>query len=448
MKRLIDYYLKEWKNDRYRTALLLRGARQVGKTYAVRNLGETYESFVEVNLEKMRKATPIFEQGNLEPKQILKDLSILLNKDIIPGKTLLFIDEIQKVPSAITALRYFYEEIPELHVIGAGSLLDFAIETEGMPVGRVESLYMYPVSFIEFLAATKNYLALKEIMNQEADQPISEVIHNKLLEHLTEYLAIGGMPKAVEVWAETKDFRACAKVHQKIISTYKQDFSKYAKTKQIKYLENVFKSIPRQIGSKFKYTEIEGEFRKRELSPVLDKLEIAGVAHKIVRTSGNGIPLGAETYFDDYKIFLLDIAINQTVLGLKLGEWLLNPLKQFVNRGNFTEAFVGQELLAYSNPFEKEQLYFWRRNVKGSEAEVDYLIQKNQDIIPIEVKSAEGTRLKSMQMFLDLHSNTSSYGIRFSTNNYSIFDKIHSYPLYSIAKTIVENKKSINELLI
>src|SRR5271157_3565067 len=223
MKRLIDYYLNAWKQDPYRMPLLLRGARQVGKTFSVRKLGESFAEFVEINLEDTPEAKAIFEK-NLDPIRMIAELSAIAQKPINPGTTLLFIDEIQMVPRALTALRYFYEKMPQLHVIAAGSLLDFAIEEIGIPVGRVQSLYMFPLSFVEFLVALNYKILLKEIISIDHDKEISPVVHNKALALLGDYLALGGMPRAVHLWQETKNPLNCARVHSAILDAYRQDF--------------------------------------------------------------------------------------------------------------------------------------------------------------------------------------------------------------------------------
>jgi len=432
MKRLIDKYLREWKDSPHRKPLLLRGARQVGKTYAVRQLGTMFDNFVEINFEANIEARSVFE-GNLDPAIIVRDLSLITGQSIIPGKTLLFFDEIQEVPRALTALRYFYEELPQQHVIAAGSLLDFAIRSVGIPVGRVTSLYMYPLSFIEFLQAGDHDLLVKELLQHEVTIPLSNVIHDKLLALVGEYLAIGGMPEAVQKWVITRDPKVCFAVHQALLDTYRQDFGKYAQRFQIKYLEKLVAGIPRQLGTKFKYSAIDGEYRKRELAPCIDLLGYAGIIHQVMCTAGHGIPLGAEADLHDFKLLFLDVALSQTVLGLDLKMWFLNPVQEFVNKGSLIEAFIGQELLVYADPGQRAQLFYWRRNAQGSEAEIDYLIQHEGRIIPLEVKSGYGSTLKSMRMFLESHPQ-SPYGLRFSAHNYSVHDVIHSYPLYAVCK--------------
>lgn len=432
MKRLVTAHLQVWKEDPYRKPLLLRGARQVGKTYEVRQFGKTYKHFVEINFERSPEIRVIFEQ-DLQPERILRDLTIFLGRPIDPVNTLLFFDEIQTTPKALLALRYFYEEMPLLHLIAAGSLIDFTTQEVGIPVGRITSLYMYPLSFIEFLYAVSEDMLVQEIMHLDVSKPFSQLIHQKLLRLLGEYIAIGGMPEAVYKWQQTKNIFVCLQTHNALIDTYRQDFNVYAKEFQRKYVKLLFDHIPLLLGQKFKFSAMPGEFRKRELSPCLDLLITAGIAHKIFQTDAHGIPLGAQIDPDDFKLIFLDIALSQAILGLNAGDWILNPLEQFNNKGALVEAFVGQELLAYADPFKKEQLYYWHRTAKNSQAEIDYVMQQNESIVPIEVKSGEGSTLKSMHIFLDSHPK-SNFGVRFSTQNCSLYQNIHSYPLYAIAR--------------
>ncbi len=448
MKRIIDSYLTEWKDHPYRKPLLLRGARQVGKTYAAQNLGKSFDTFIEINFESEPKFKDLFD-ADLDPSRIIRDISYITDKTIEPRKSLLFFDEIQEAPKALTALRYFYEKLPKQHVIAAGSLIDFTTQMIGIPVGRVSSLYVYPMSFLEFLCAIGKPLLAQMIISTSAQAPISEPVHQKILTLLGEYLAIGGMPEAVHRWQETQNATFCFEVHHALIDTYRQDFEKYAQKFQIKYLEALFNAIPRQLGTKFKYSSIEGDYRKRELAPCLDLLTTAGIAHTALKSASNGIPLGAEVDPSDFKVIFLDCALAQTILGLDLKPWLLQPQKEFVNKGALIEAFLGQELLAYSNPVQRSGLYYWRRNTKGSEAEIDYVIQKDNHIIPIEVKGGLGSTLKSMHLFLESHPE-SPYGIRFSAQNYSIHEQIHSYPLYAsayAASTAPFDTKSLNALI-
>jgi len=428
MKRLTDWHLMSWKENERRKPLLLRGARQVGKTHSVRQLGNHFESFVEINFELLPEAKSIFEK-DLIPERIIWELELLTKTSVIPGKTLLFLDEVQEAPKVILALRYFYEKMPELHVVAAGSLIDFAINKIGVPVGRVSMLYIYPLSFLEFLAASGHSLYITAILRKEA---FSEIIHEKLLELLAQYLVIGGMPEVVAAWVKTNNPLISREIQKELIETYTQDFPKYAKKHQIKYVETLFNQIPHFIGEQFKYSSIHGEYKKRELAPCLELLCHANVVHKITHSAGNGIPLGAEINLEWFKTIFLDVGLSQAFLGLDLASWFLNRDKDLINRGPIVEAFVGQELLCYSSPKSKSDLYFWKREAKGSLAEVDYLYSQEGYVVPIEVKSGSGTTLRSMHQFLESHSK-SPYGIRFWAENYSKINKVHSKPLYAVA---------------
>ncbi len=434
MKRLIDHYLLSWKNNSERMPLLLRGARQVGKTFAVRELGKAFDSFVEINFEVSASAGALFER-DLFPEALIQVLSLYTGQRIIPGKTLLFIDEIQRVPRALTALRYFYEMMPNLHVIAAGSFVDFAVEQVGLPVGRIQPVYMYPLSFIEFLAAMKEFLIIKEIITHEVDQPLIEPVHDKILELVAQYLALGGMPKIVKCWVSTKNALKCSHLHASLIDTYRQDFGEYGKERQLKYLEELFEKAPFQLGKKFKFSAI-GEYRKRELEPALQLIEMAGVLRRVMYTAAQGIPLGAQADPNDFKILFLDVGLTQSILNYDLTQRFLNPLAEFVNKGSLVESFVGQELLAYADPYKRQTLFYWRRETRTSQAEVDYVIQERDKVVPIEVKS--GTTLKSLHSFLESH-DAADHGVRFSAHNYSRFETIHSYPLYAIAKIAAQS---------
>ena len=440
MKRIIDSFLLEWKDRRNRKPLLLRGARQVGKTYSMRQLGETFPVFIEINLEANMAAREIIEK-DMDPARIIQQLSELLQIDIIPGKTLLFFDEIQVSPQTITALRYFFEQVPDLHVAAAGSLLDFAIDQVGIPVGRVSSFYMYPLSFLEFIAALGHNKWVKLIMDYGLDEPLNEPTHKKLLSLIGEYIAIGGMPEAINEWIDTKKSRAAKIVHSDLVFNYQQDFGKYAKKHQIKYLNLLFEKAADQIGNKFMFSRV-GEYKKRELEPALELLEKAGLLHKIICSSGQGVPLGAQAKLNDFKVIFLDIALTQALLKLDIVSWLLHPNRMFINSGQVIEAFVGQELLAYSDLIHKESLFYWRRQKSTSQAEIDYLVQIRNQVVPIEVKAGASKRIKSMQIFLDSHP-ASTYGIRFSSDNYGVYKKINNYPLYAVARPFLDDSEKM-----
>ncbi|HHL72266.1 MAG TPA: ATP-binding protein [Bacteroidetes bacterium] len=430
MKRLIFSHLQNWKSDPARKPILLRGARQVGKTWIAREIGKQFDAYVEINFELNPDAKKIFH-FDLDPFRICRDFSLLYGQRIVPGQTLLFFDEIQEEPKALQALRYFYEMIPEQHVLAAGSLLDFEIEKIGLPVGRVASLYMHPMSFLEFLSACGETLLLEMLAEHDGTTPVSEPVHRKLLRLLGEYMAVGGMPEVVQRWCATKKLGDCAAIHRTICDAYRQDFNKYAKKHQLQHLALLFDVIPSLSGRQFKFSQIPGEFKKRDLQPSLELLVKAGLVNKVLHSAGQGIPLGAQARPELFKPIFLDVALAQSILSLQATSWLLEPEASFVNKGEITEAFVGQELLAYSPADQRPQLYFWRRQARSSSAEVDYLLQKDQHVIPIEVKSSTPGRLRSLRLFLEEHRN-SPYGVRLSALNFSVDEQLRSLPLYAI----------------
>jgi hypothetical protein len=305
---------------------------------------------------------------------------------------------------------------------------------------------MYPLSFLEFLAAQNEALLIEMIVEHKEATPVSEPVHQKLLRLLGEYFAIGGMPEAVASWRESGDMKKCATIHRTIVETYRQDFNKYVQKFQIKYVDLLFNLIPARLSKKFKFSEVPGEYRKRDLQPALELLVKAGVVHKIIHSSGAGIPLGAQAKLDTFKLIFLDIALAQSILGLDVTSWLLEPEVNFVNKGEITEAFAGQEILAYSSFDLKPQLYFWQRQARSSNAEVDYLIQRDHQILSVEVKSGAPGTLKGLRLFLDEHKR-SSYGIRLSGLNYAADDRLFSMPLYAIARVMNLTKEQASTLL-
>lgn len=432
MHRTALVHLKEWKNEKKRKPLLLRGARQVGKSWLVKELGKSFSSFVEINFEARPTLAKIFD-GDLTPSHLIPRLAAAIKKPIIPGKTLLFFDEIQQVPNAITALRYFYEEEPNLHVIAAGSLLEFVIEKIGIPVGRINSLYCYPLSFYEFIMATGNEQLAALIKELPECVPLEEPLHKQALLLFGEYMAVGGMPEAVEEWVETKNIMACSKIHRTIIDTYRQDFGKYAKARNIEFVDLVFNTVPRLTGQKFVFSHVSDTVRSRELKPALELLEKAGVVHRIFHSSGNGVPIAAEANLSLFKVNFLDVGLMQALSDLNYSEWLIDFDQEFVNKGAATEAFVGNELIAYSWPFQRKTQNYWVRESHASKAEVDYLIERNGEVVPVEVKSGNSNSLKSMRLFLE-EKTTSSYGLHISPQPAEKRGAVQKVPIYAIWK--------------
>jgi hypothetical protein len=426
----------DWKIRSSRKPLLVRGARQVGKSYLVRAFGQdNFRNVVEINFEMRPDLASIFA-GSLDPERLVRDIKIATQQEIHPGETLIFFDEIQVVPQALTALRYFYEKMPEVHVIAAGSLLEFAIEEVGIPVGRVESLYLYPMNFGEFLEA-RGHGKLYELVEELGDgQPVSEWAHKQLLALLSEYFAVGGMPEAVRVWSETQDLQTVARVHSTLVDNYRQDFPKYARRAQVKYVETVFQAIPRLLGRKFVYSHVDPSIKARDLKAALQLLSKAGVAHIVHHSNANGIPLGAETKSDVFKVVFLDVALAQSLLGLQQGSWILDPATQFANRGPIVESFVGQEILAASPPHRRAELFYWVREKSTSLAEVDYLCTKQGRILPIEVKSGGRRKSKSVQMLLAEKPHIHEYR-QFSVDNFQMLRDGLNVPLYAVDRVIL-----------
>jgi len=428
MKRDLIYNLVEWSKSKERKPILLRGARQVGKSWLVRELGKSFPHFVELNFEENPDLGSFF-QGNLDPKEMTTQLSNYLGTSITPGKTLLFLDEIQACPRAITALRYLDEKRPDLHTIGAGSLLEFELQNVSMPVGRIENLYLYPMSFGEFLTALGRE-DLREHLKTNITREMPEPIHRQLLSFIRDYTIIGGMPAVVRKYIETQNIRECQTIQTRLIETYQKDFSKYSKRSQIKYLRLLFEAIPSQLGNKFVYSHISQEIKSREFSDALDLLEMAGVAHRVYHSSCSGVPLGATIDLKKFKVLFFDVGLALRILGVDVKHLFLNPDITLINKGAIAELFVGLELIAYGDSDQRTRLYYWHREKRGAQSEVDYVLAVSNRIVPIEVKSGHRGRLYSLQLFLE--EERAKGGIKISQNPFKAQGKIVELPFYGI----------------
>ena len=432
MRRLIINGLLKWKNAASRKVLLLRGARQVGKTYIVRKLASEFSFFLEVNFEKDTDVHQFFDQ-NLDPVRICNNLSVYYGIPIREGETLVFFDEIQSCSKAIQSLRFFYESKPELHVIAAGSLLEFALEDlPSWGVGRIRSVFMYPLSFDEFLMAHNQDELVK--MKQEAsfERPMNEVFHERLKDYLKKFLIIGGMPEAVQKYiTDVNDIKSVQRVLSDITTSYYDDFSKFRNRIPVIRLREVMTSIVKQAGGKFIYSKVSSGISPVQSKEALELLEMAGLVYKVFHTSGQGILLGADVNHKKFKVLLHDNGIFQQIAGLKLSELLVASNIDMLNKGSIAEAFAGVEMIKYSDELEKKQLYYWQREKRGSSAEVDYLIELDGKIIPVEVKSGGSGKMQSLNRFME--EKKSSYGIRISLENFSSYRKIRVIPLYAIS---------------
>ena len=433
IKRNIDKIFLLWKAETDRKPLLIRGARQVGKSSSIEQFGTTFDYFVAVNFEKNRNLHTLFD-GDLDVKEICLKLSVQFKMPIVPGKTLLFFDEIQTCPNAIMSLRYFYEDYPELHIIAAGSLLEFALEElPAFGVGRIDNLFMYPFSFQEFMFACSEELLWNEIYKSSPEKPLFPVFHEKSLDLLKKYLIIGGMPSAVSNFLKNNDILQVQKVLDRLILSFQNDFAKYKKKLPTLVLREVFAAVVKQSGGKFIYSKA-AETSPYNIKQAVNMLIMAGLVIPVVSSSAHGIPLGAEVNHKKCKMLLLDTGIFQRLLKLPLSEFLFSDDFDVINKGAIAEQFAGLELIKNSSPYMPENLYFWTREKEKSQAEVDYLIQDNGKIIPIEVKSGKSGKMQSLHLFLK--EKQSEYGIRTSLENFTKYDNIRVYPLYAIGNVI------------
>lgn len=430
-KRDIEVELYRWKDSNERQPLLIRGARQVGKSSLVRNFSKSFSGFVEVNFEQDIEIKTIFE-GNLRPKQICEQLSVYYETPIVAGETLLFFDEIQSCLPAISSLRFFYEQYPELHLIAAGSLLEFALaELPSYGVGRVCSLFLYPFSFGEFLGAANSELLRETILKASPEHSLPEVIHTKALELYKKFLILGGMPKVIASYFSGGDLLSCQRVIDSLILSYEDDFAKYKKRASPTIIRQVFRSVVEQNGQKFVYSKTFPDINRIQVKDALELLTMAGLITSITHTAANGVPIGAEINPKMRKFIVFDTGIFQRILGLKLADVLLKDDFVSINKGAIAELSVGLEIQKAASCYQPQQLYYWHREAKNSNAEVDFIIQQGTRVLPIEVKSGVRGSMHSLKVFME--SKRSEKGIRLSQENFSKLQNIDIYPIYAVA---------------
>ncbi|ADY37295.1 putative ATP-binding protein [Phocaeicola salanitronis DSM 18170] len=428
-KRLIDGYLKEWAERDTHKPVLLRGARQVGKSTAVRNLSKQFEYFVEINFEKQPDYKAFFK-NNLDVKRITAQLAAVYGTPVIAGKTLLFFDEVQSCPEAIMALRFFKEDMPDLHIIAAGSLLEFALaELPTFGVGRIHSMFMYPMTFDEFLEANGEDLLLQARNDATSDNPLPQPLHDKLIELMRIYMLVGGMPEVVDKWVSTHDFIQCQEVQDDIIVSYEDDFPKYRKKVDPMLLRYTLRNAAVQATKKFVYTQVGGGFKINEVKKALEMLVLAGILIPVTHTDANGLPFGSEADFSYRKMLLLDTGLMLRLLNMTLGDVteitthvLTANATDLVNKGAMAEQIAGLELLRYQSPNIRHDLFYWVRLSRNSQAEIDYLIAHGQEVVPIEVKAGVQGGMKSLWMFM--REKHLSKAVRCSLENFGAFDNV------------------------
>jgi len=422
-----------------RKPLLLRGARQVGKSSAVRQLGRRFRYFVEINFDDNKEARTFFETY-ANPREICEQLALYCNTPIIHGETLLFLDEIQSCQSALGKLRYFYEKYAELHIVAAGSLLEFALEEiPSFGVGRIRSLFMYPFGFDEFLAALGEEALRDAVRAASPGKPLPEPIHRQLLRRLKTFMICGGMPEVISRYAQNRDLLSGELVLNDLIVAFKADFAKYRKRTPLLLLNEVFESVMHQTEGKFVYEHAAPGTPTVAVRQALDLLIMAGLVYPVTHTAANGIPLGAETNHKYRRAIPCDTGLFLQSLGLR-SEIL--PADDFsaVNRGSLAEIFVGLELVKAASCYKPQQLFCWQRSAgPGSQrgnAQVDFIVQKGSNIIPMEVKSGTQGGMQSLRLFMkEKHVEK---GIRTSLENFRRGEDIDVYPLYAIGNVVRE----------
>lgn len=441
-------FLKKWLQNGKRKPLIIRGARQVGKSTLVELFArEQSLSLMSVNLERYPELESVFTSN--DPQQILNAIEVLPRMPEYQDASLLFLDEIQATPQAIPALRYFYEDLPSLPLISAGSLLEFTLSDHkfSMPVGRVQYLHMGPMVFSEFLAALGEDKLHQIITQYSLHDTIPEVAHKRLLQLLRQYYFVGGMPEAVAAYVENRSFQAVSEVHNSIIDTYREDFPKYGNRRDLNRMLNVFNFAARNAGVKVKYSNISREEQSATLKKDLELLCMARVVSKVVHSHCSGLPLQASLDEKTYKLLFLDVGLMNAICGLNGQSLAQMDDYKLINEGAIAEQFIGQHLQALLSESPNRELTYWLREGRSSNAEVDYVVALSGEIVPIEIKSGASGSMRSLHQFMG--EKQSRMAVRFdaslpsattveTTTAQGKQSKAVSYPLYSLPLYLVE----------
>ena len=441
MKRKIEQEFKDWVSEEGRNPLLVRGVRQVGKTFSVRSLGKSFKYFAEVNFEEKPDARVFFKEA-LSARPICEKLSVFLGVPVIPGETLLFFDEVQSCPEVLASLRYFHEQMPGLHVVVAGSLLEFALQKiPSLGVGRLTSRFMYPLTFPEFLDAIGDG-ALVSVMN-EADysKPVELPFHKKLVDCLRTYMLVGGMPAAVNTYNNFHDFHRVMNVLDDLILTFQDDFGKYRRRIPVERLNETFRSVAAQIGGKFVCSSVDRDVKSTAVLNALDLLVKAGLVHLVFQSKATGLPLGANMDGRKFKAILFDPGIHQRLAGLDMAGHMTADDLSLVNKGSMAELLTGLHLAAYQSAHRRPELYYWHREERGADAEVDYVIQRGNGIVPVEVKAGVRGGMQSMRLFLK--ERGIPRGLRVSLENFGRLSDTDILPLYAAHRIYEQNLHGI-----
>lgn len=426
MKRNAIQDMVHWENDEERKPLVLRGARQVGKTWLMKEFGRSYyKSFVYFNFDEEDELKSVFET-NKNPQRIIELLSMIGGKKILPGETLIIFDEIQECPEALNALKYFKEKANEYHVIAAGSLLGTLLaKPKSYPVGMVNLLDIYPLTFEEFLEATDPALyAYYDSIQKE--QQIEEIFHSRLLEAYNNYLIIGGMPECVASWVKHKDPARISQIQRELIEVYENDFSKHNGKVNSGRILMVFRSIVAQLAKpneKFMYGAVREGGRARDFEEAIEWLVSAGMLNRVYNVSKMEHPLSAFDKLDQFKLFLFDTGLLKHMAGIDNSAILLKTDYQF--KGPLTENYVLQQL---RGQFEVEPRYY-----SDKSSEIDFVLQNGTEIIPVEAKGGEDKSAPSFKRYIADHHP--EHALRFSKRGYRKDGEITNIPLYLAGKT-------------
>lgn len=428
MERTLIYELLVWKEKENRKPLVLNGVRQCGKTYLLKDFGNRYyDNVAYFNFEETDSLISVFEK-DYDTKRIILELELFLGKSIKPGATLIILDEIQECGRALTAMKYFCENAPEYHIVCAGSLLGIALQKQlSFPVGKVDFLTLYPMSFSEFLRACGSETLADYIENFKKGDTVPEPIGDKLTTFLRQYYITGGMPEVVSTWQKTNNIEEVERVQQNIINSYELDFAKHAPTKDFPKLTAIWRSIPEQLAkqnTKFIFSHVKKGWRSKDLEDALEWLIAAGLVYKVCKIEKPFIPLSS--YADDtsFKLYMADIGILRKLSKLPY-EVILDATPNYKEfKGSLTENYVLCELVKSVD----ETLYYWS---SGNTAEVDFILQSGSEIVPVEVKSERNVKARSLAEYRKKY--TPKYSVKTSMKNETNGEEVLNIPLYLIS---------------
>lgn len=418
--------LESWKNSSHRKPLIIKGARQVGKTWLMKEFGKKYyRQCAYVSMDENERMESVFRDA-FDVKRIIQSLEIEVGFQITPEATLIIFDEIQEVPRAIKALKYFYEQTPEYHVIAAGSMLGIALhEGTSFPVGKVDFLNLYPMTFREFLLACGQQ-RFTDLIDSGDFQMMSH-FRTEIIDYLKFYYYVGGMPEAVEIYLETKDLKAVRSVQNKLLMAYENDLSKHAPAEIVTKIRMLWNSIPTQLArenKKFIYGLVREGARAREYEVAITWLVDVGLVYKVGRVNKPDFPLRAYQDFTAFKLFILDIGLLGAMSRLN-ARILLERDSLFEEfKGALTEQYVLQQLIVN----EENDIFYW--SAERGTAEIDFLVQMDDKIVPIEVKAEENLQAKSLRLFVQKYNI--KYAVRTSMSDYREQNWMVNYPLYSV----------------